>query len=236
MQYLGGKTRLAKRIAAIVNAERTARGASGPVPFWDPFCGGLSVSAELAKLGPGIVSDTHPALISLYRAVREGWDPPESVTEAEYAAARMLPDSDPRKAFVGFGCSFGGKWFGGYARQPSTGLNFAATARRSLRRMSLPGCAIERLDFLEIEPRTLPLVIYADPPYAGTTGYAGVSPFDSARFWDRCVAWERCSVPVFVSEYACPVEHQSHEMAHTSRLARGDTHVARTERLFRVVP
>ena len=33
--------------------------------------------------------------------------------------------------FVGFGCSFGGKWFGGYARNAG-GTNYAAQSKRSL--------------------------------------------------------------------------------------------------------
>src|SRR5690606_2494941 len=95
VRYLGGKSRLAREIASIVNAAR------GPgVPFWEPFCGGLSVSVQLAKAGPGIVSDASVALISLYQAVRDGWDPPESVSEAEYHQARTLPETDPLHAFA----------------------------------------------------------------------------------------------------------------------------------------
>lgn len=235
MQYLGGKTRLAPRIAETVNAERVRLGAPGaPLPFWDPFCGGLSVSVRLAALGPGIVSDACAPLIALYRAVRAGWDPPEHVTEAEYAAARALPDTDPRKAFVGFGCSFGGKWFGGYGRHRK---GLAQFARSSVRRgvAALASSAIERIDFLSVEPRPLPLVIYADPPYAGTTTYAGVPPFDSDRFWRRVQAWERASVPVFVSEYACPTQHTIlHERRQEQKI--GLTGGSRTERLLRVLP
>lgn len=232
MQYLGGKSRLAPRIAAIVNAERRGR------PFWDPFCGGLSVAVQLARGGPGVVSDAQPALIALYRAIRGGWAPPEHVSEAEYHGARSLPDTDPRKAHAGFGCSFGGKWFGGYARQPTTGLNFAATAGRSVRRgvASLGGCAIECLDFLAIEPQPLDLVIYCDPPYAGTETYAGAAPFDSARFWARARAWAQFA-PVFASEYACPIPHEIvMETKHELGVAGGKQSGARTERLFRVLP
>lgn len=127
MQYLGGKTRIAKAIAEIVNAER------GDRVFWEPFCGGLSVSVKLAAHGPGIVSDANPALIALYQAVRDGWDPPGHVSEEEYSAAKALPDSDPRKAFIGFGCSFGGKWFGGYARN-ARGDDYVGATQRSLAR------------------------------------------------------------------------------------------------------
>jgi len=60
MRYLGGKSRIAKHIAPIVNAARTP----DRPKFWDPFCGGLSMAVALAKHGPGIVSDFNPALIA----------------------------------------------------------------------------------------------------------------------------------------------------------------------------
>lgn len=229
MQYLGGKTRIAKEIAAIVNAERRGRA------FWDPFCGGLSVSVQLAKGGPGIVSDACAPLISMYQAVRAGWVPPAIVSEDDYRACRALSDVDPRKAFAGFGCSFGGKWFGGYARGSG---DYAGQSKRALERdiPALAGCAIERLDFLAINPwATADLVIYCDPPYAGTTGYGGVPPFDHALFWSRVQGWESRGVPVFVSEYACPLPHRVlREKVHPLHVAGGGRAGARTERLFRL--
>jgi len=201
VRYLGGKTSIAPKVAALVNAVR------GDRAVWEPFCGGLSVSVQLAKVGPVLVSDANVALVSLYQAVRDGWDPPETLSEAEYAAAKALPPSNPLRAFALIGCSFGGH--GGYAR--GGGRNYAAETRRGLLRdvgaLKAAGCAIEAIDFLGVEPTERPLVIYADPPYAGTTGYPMVGPFDHARFWSRVQAWERCGVPVLVSEYSCPVPH-----------------------------
>lgn len=228
MQYLGGKSRIAKPIAAIVNEARGGR------PFWEPFCGGLSVSVQLAAGGPGIVSDANPALIALYRGVRAGWVPPETVTEAEYHAARALPDTDPLKAFVGFGCSFGAKWFGGYARGAS---NYASTGARALRRdvPALEGCAIERVDFLAIEPRPCALgAIYCDPPYAGTQGYDAIGAFDHARFWARAAAWARAGVPVFVSELTCPIAHEVVWTREHRKMLGADSRAMQVECLFRV--
>lgn len=229
MNYLGGKSRIAREIAEIVNDERGGR------LFWDPFCGGLSVAAALAHGGgPGIVSDAFTPLISLYSAVAGGWAPPESLTEAEYSAAKHAPDSDPIKAFAGFGCSFGGKWFGGYAR--SLGRNYAAETRRALlkRIEAIRGCALGCVDFLGVEPHAREIVIYADPPYAGATSYA--LAFDSARFWERVRSWERVGVPVFVSEYACPVPHRVvWEKTHSLSVCGGSRSAARVERLFRVL-
>src|SRR5688572_3668904 len=196
MRYPGGKTRA---IAGIVSAIK-ASGAEGP--FWEPFCGGLGASPGLvAEFGPGLHSDVNAALIALYRAVGDGWQPPERVSEAEYVAARSLPDTNPMKAFCAVAGSFGGKWFGGYAR--GEGRNFFAEGRRALLRdvpqLSRPFVAsflaapiVDGLGFL-----------YCDPPYAGTLPYRGAPPFDSAAFWARAEQWSAVC-PVFVSEYAAP--------------------------------
>jgi len=232
MQYLGGKTRLSKAIAEIVNKDR------GDRIFWDPFCGGLSVSVRLAAHGPGIVSDLNPALIALYQAVRDGWDPPRVVTEDQWAAAKDLPDSDPLKAFAGFGCSFGGMWFQSYARSLKYDCSFAGTSRRALLRdiPKLEGCALEHRSFFDWNPRPLPLVIYCDPPYAGTRGYDKTGVFPHAQFWARCVAWERAGVPVFVSEFSCPVPHRVLWEKTRRCGVRKRTHMAtRTDYLFRVL-
>jgi len=241
VRYLGGKSRIAKHIAPIVNAARTAE---RPY-FWDPFCGGLSMAVALAKHGPGVVSDKNPALIALYQAVRNGWEPPSALSEAEWRAARELPDSDPLKAFAGVCCSFSGMWFGSYTarggRNPTTGAekHAADSGQRALRRdiPKLAQCQIITADFLETEPRPWPIVIYADPPYAGTAGYAATGPFDHGRFWRRCAEWERLGVPVFVSEYACPVSHtEIWSRQHRRFIGGADKGAQRIDRLFRVLP
>lgn len=195
MQYLGGKTRIAKQLAAEIDKVRRP----GQL-VWDAFCGGLSMSRALLKNGPVISTDACAPLIALYRAVQNGWEPPIEVDEAAYRAARTLPDSNPMKAFCGFGCSFGGKWFAGFigARSHCS----PAGAARALKR-DCPGLFFGQVDFLAEEPRALDAVLYLDPPYAGTTGYPGAPSFNHAHFQARALQWS-AFVPVFVSEYAFP--------------------------------
>ena len=53
----------------------------------------------------------------MWKALQSGWEPPDIVTEAEYQYIKDHKDEDPALAgFVGFGCTFGAKWFAGYAR------------------------------------------------------------------------------------------------------------------------
>ncbi len=205
MRYLGGKTRIAKQLAAEIDKVRR------PGQWvWDAFCGGLSMTKALSVNGPVYSTDACVPLINMYRAVQAGWDPPSFVDEATYRAAKALPDTDPMKAFCGFGCSFGGIWFRGLAspRSAKKGgggkLYDTAASCRSVLIRDAPGCTLDVADFLTCEPRPLDGVLYLDPPYEGTASYEGVSPFDHNAFRGKVRAWsEHCHV--YVSEYAFPL-------------------------------
>lgn len=234
MRYLGGKSRIAKDVARVVSP----RGL-----WWEPFVGGGSVTPHLAKYYPeGLASDVHPALIALYQNVQArgvGWLPAE-VTQEQYQDAKTLPDTDPIKAFVGFGCAFGGKWFGGYARRAGSKefANEAARTARSLTRCVVPAVQYRRLDFLEIP--AVPEVfetLYCDPPYQGTEPYQ-VAEFDTAAFWRRAQDWATAGSRVFVSEYTAPkgVADLVWEKPIPLYLAGTAETGARVERIYRVRP
>jgi DNA adenine methylase len=211
MQYLGGKTRIAKQIAAEIDKVRRP----GQL-VWDAFCGGLSVSVALRKNGPVLSTDACAPLIALYRAVQAGWVPPESVSKETWTAAKSLPDEDPMKAFCGFWCSYAGIWFRGYVPPdqphtvksgPSKGqfmhcYRHRANGRRLVKEAN--AVRIGLLDFLTEDPRPANFILYCDPPYRGTCGYAGAPPFDYDLFRSRLLGWAK-HVPVFFSEYASDI-------------------------------
>lgn len=90
--------------------------------------------------------------------------------------------------------------------------------------------------FLDVEPEPKRVVIYADPPYAGTTSYSGTPSFDHRRFWAVVQGWERCGVPVLVSEYTCPVPHTVvWRKGVRSTVARESNRRGRVEQIFRVI-
>jgi len=113
MYYLGGKEKIANRLLEAIRPY-----AVGCTSIIEPFCGGCSVTSRLTQLNlPVLASDGHEALITMWEAFRSGWTPPEFVSEVEYKEYQRKKDpKDPMTAFVGFGCSFAGKYFGGYAR------------------------------------------------------------------------------------------------------------------------
>lgn len=208
MKYLGGKSKLAKPIVETITSR------VGGARVWEPFCGGGAVTCELAKSRPYVAStDVSKPLISMWRALQDGWRPPETLSEQEYHAAKALADVDPLKAFAGFACSFGGKWFAGYARGGSradgTPRDHSNEAYRNVCASigHITNVGFARASFFDIDPRS-GMVLYCDPPYADTEAYKGTAEFPHAEFWTRVRHWVDCGSRVFVSEFSCPVRHR----------------------------
>jgi len=157
-----------------------------------------------------------------------GWIPDTGVSEEQYRAIRNDPERYPPEivAFVGFGCSWGGKWFGGYAR--GNGGDYSAMTCRTLMRQR---DQIYGTRFYHADYRYLPqidAVWYFDPPYAGTTGYQ--STFDSIAFWQYV---NGIKSPVFVSEYKAPPQWKIvWEKTTYTKLQQGKLSRGRIERLF----
>jgi len=239
MRYLGGKAKIAKRLAPKIAAPKV----------WEPFAGGLNMSRALAALGCDLwLSDAHPSLAPLYRAIRNGWQPPAEITARHYRLAKRLPDTHPFKALCGFGMSYGGKWFGGYAgaevraiddtHRPGRVIhtNPAKAAGASLKwlRDSPNVRAVFTADFFDVPVRKTNITIYCDPPYADTTKYSG-GDFDSALFWARCREWARAGARVLVSEHSCPIPHAVLHETQRGMLVHKKGERVRTERLFQVL-
>ncbi len=198
MRYMGGKTRIAKQIAAVIDQYREP----GQL-VWDAFCGGLSVSVALSEKGPVLSSDANQSLIALYKAVQNGWVPPTKVSREDYELAKTLPNNDPLKALIGFGSSFGGKWFAGYAGGLNGKLTYAQLAARNVQK-SVKAChRFECMDFLLEQVSDNYNLIYCDPPYVGTTGYSAVGKFNHDIFYEKCQQWSKHAT-LFVSEYTLP--------------------------------
>ena len=197
MRYNGGKHSCAKEIASLMG-----RYPSGST-YWEPFVGAANVITrpELEKYRR-FGSDLDPNITLLLNAVRDGWVPPEKVNEIEYAGALGQPPSALR-AFIGYGCSFGGKFFGGFAR--SGERNYAANAKNSLAKQA-PLLAPVRLVCAgyDSEPFGRPDIIYCDPPYAGATRCGSSAGFDSDSFWPWLRAKARAGTAAFVTEFSAP--------------------------------
>lgn len=203
MQYMGGKFRIRKQVSSYLNSARR-----DGQPYWEPFVGAAWILGQISEKGSNYASDINPYLIAMWKALQNGWEPPVVITEEQYSSIKgNLKDYPPELvAFVGFGCSWGGKWFGGYARG-AKGRNYAVNARNSVMRQ-LPKLVSARFfvgDFFEVAAPEREMLIYCDPPYAATTGYDVMEDvWDAGKFWARVCWLENLGHTVVVSEYNAP--------------------------------
>lgn len=188
-----------------------------------------------------VAGDGHEDLILMWQALASGWIPPESITREEYQ--RLKGDSPSAlRGFVGFGASFGGKWFGGFADTPFDKhhnrhtLPFIEAARRSVLKTtkSFHGAQILHSDYWshEVDSNT---VIYCDPPYADTVGYKGALPFSSAEFWAVAEVWVNEGARVVVSEEKAPSHWRIvafRDRKASLRVSVGEENLVRRENLY----
>lgn len=199
MKYMGSKARHAKEMLPIILKDRK----EGQW-YVEPFVGGCNMIDKVS--GNRIGADVHEYLIEMWQAVSVGWFPDKSViTEENYQEIKNNKDVDKAlTGFVGFACSFGGKWFGGWRRDGagvrdyvSEAVNNAAKQFSKLKGVKFYCCAYDNLAI--IPPNS---IIYCDPPYKGTTKYK--DDFNHDKFYDWCREKRKEGHTVFVSEYWMP--------------------------------
>lgn len=225
MQYMGSKAAIAHKLLPFMLTHR----ADG-MPWVEPFVGGANMIDKVGGIRIGC--DTHKYLIALLYAVQNGWTPPTCVTKHEYDYIKKNTNEFPDYlvGFVGFLCSFGGKWWGGYASN-TKGDNYAARGSRVLIKQAtkLQGVTFtnQSYDTLELQEKS---IIYCDPPYSGTTSYKDV--FNHDTFWEWCRQRNRDGHILFVSEYSAPDDFSIvTEIMHKTKLDKNSQYT-RTEKLF----
>lgn len=198
---MGSKNRHAKDILGIILKDR-----KDWQWYVEPFAGGFNIIDKVQ--GKRIANDSHFYLIELFRAIQNGWQPPDYVSELQYNQIRQHKEhyKPEMVGFVGFGCSYSGKWFGGYARGNSNhGVprNYCLESKSNILKQvkGIQGVVIKNDDYrrLEIPDRS---IVYCDPPYENTTKYK--DGFNHKEFWEWCRRKSAEGHQVFVSEYNAP--------------------------------
>lgn len=215
MRYVGGKAKLARFILPVV-----LKGRKEGQLFVEPFCGGCNITTRVT--GPRLANDSNPYVVAMFKALRDGWVPPDYVSFNDYEKIRKSPAKYPASlvGFVGFACAFAGKFLGTYARNDKgysrrstvrnvTTANYAKNVKRVLLKDST---LLEGVRFANVDYRLLDVpkgsIVYCDPPYVGTIDYNQAGHFDSVEFW----AWVRnlsMYCKVYVSEYVAPKDFKS---------------------------
>lgn len=230
MVYMGSKNRIAKELIPIITKDLK------PNQWYvEPFVGGANMIDKIEhpyKLG----ADNNKYLIALLEAVQNGQELPEHITKDEYIAVKTNKDNYPDwyVGFVGFVCSFRGKFFGGYSGYytTKTGIqrNYIKERINNILKQNLDGIKLvcSSYDALDIPANS---IIYCDPPYNGTTKYK--DSFDSDAFWQWCRDKTKEGHTVYVSEYNAPEDFKCiWEKQINSNL--GGTSKTATEKLFTI--
>lgn len=243
MKYVGSKARIAKDILPIMLKDRKDN-----QYFVDLFCGGCNLIDKVTGLR--IANDIQPELIALYKALQEGWLPPTEISEKEYKLIKYRDVDTMEKygkhylavrAFVGFGCSFGGKYFSGYSRGNATNgspRNYIIEAYNNVMKQVpyLKGIEFTNLSYEQV---ALPpnSIIYCDIPYKNTTKYA-ISNFDDTHFYNSFYTWCRKTAEhhtIFISEYEMPDDFEClYERQICSSLTKDTGAKKAKERLFTI--
>jgi DNA adenine methylase len=145
----------------------------------------------------------------MWSALQIGWIPPLDIDKDIYKNIRENKESYPAEVvgWVGFGCSYSGKWFGGYAGKTNTKIgtirDYILESHNAVMKQSLllkdvifTSKSYDEMNFVEKS------IIYCDPPYEGTTKYK--NDFDNTKFWEWCRIQAKAGQKVFISEYNAP--------------------------------
>jgi DNA adenine methylase len=228
MKYLGGKQRLGKHIAPILKDLWEKYELVFKIKlkaYVEPFCGSLGVLRNMTGLEEGvdgeapkpkykiIANDYHQDLIQMWTEVQAGtFKYPKSISEEQYLAAKELPSPNALKSFVGFGMSFGGRFFGAYSQKYMNGKveDFCKEMVNSLTRTAplIQNVKFTNKDYAALKPNKM--FVYCDPPYAVTKfpikyrrETKKYDVFDNAKFWDVAREWSKNNL-VVISETTAP--------------------------------
>lgn len=238
MKYVGGKHLVGKKIADFITQHCPPELVAG---YYEPFCGSLGVFKHMTDRGYSkcIASDTHADLMAMWIAVQKGrLRVPRNITEKRYKKLRASKGPSPLKAVAGFGISYGGKYFEGYAPNAagSTGRDFLnefrnsiATIAPAIRRSNV---VFKKQSYWNIKPSNM--LIYCDPPYYNTQGYS-TGEFDHERFWNVMREWSKNNL-VFVSEETAPKDFCPVLSFRKRRTLDSRNRANSTERLFVYAP
>lgn len=206
MRYFGGKAKIAKELSGVLNNYLIGN----DKPFIDAFCGSCNIISKIDSNRIRIANDKHKELIAMWQWVQEkGVErlPTEVSKELYYYIKTSTTSPDWLKGFVGFGCSFAGKWWGGYATSDNKERNYATNAINTIAKKlkGLNNVTFVCGDYFDIVIPPTPSVIYCDIPYKSSTGYS-VGTFNHEAFYAWAYSMKALGHIVLVSEYEMNVD------------------------------
>ena len=247
MKYLGGKNNIGKYIAEFLKQQVPSDKVKG---YLEPFCGSLGVTVHMTDEYKVKAGDSHPDLIQLWKEVQSGeFKIPRTMSEKRWLKIKDMKSPSALKAFAGFGCSFGGKFFGGYAQKYTNGKNenFLRAAQNSIKKIQpkIQNVTFKCIDYKKWRPHGY--LIYCDPPYAAVNfeiKYRKTTKkydnFNQKEFWNTMRKWSKDNY-VFISEVKAPPDfvniwsksvYRSASQSSKTRYKSKHTKKYNTEKLF----
>lgn len=237
MKYMGSKARISKDIAPIINNLIKENNIKN---YIEPFVGGCNMIEHIVCENK-IASDNNDYLISMWRDLQKGWNPPNEMTKELYIDIRDNKDKYSKSlvAIAGFCATYNAKWFGGYAGIVKTKIgtyrNYYNEAIRNINKQvhKINDVEFRYCDYTQYSNIKNSL-IYCDIPYQGTTQYGTSKDFDYDKFWDWVRDMSKDNI-VLVSEYNAPNDFECiYEKTLTTTLDK-NSRKKDTEKLFRLI-
>jgi len=127
---MGSKNRIAKYILPIILQNRK------PGQYYiEPFVGGANLIDKVEN--PRIGCDINFYLISLLKALQNGWIPPQQIPEQEYYYIKNNYQQFPPElvGYVAFQLSYGAIWFSSYRKDKAKKRNYSLEAYKNIRHL-----------------------------------------------------------------------------------------------------
>ncbi len=219
--YLGGKIRLSKHIVPIIESyienENTL--------FIDLFCGGCNIVDKISKTNNKIANDNHKHLVNMWIELQKGWKPSNlEYTKKYYDYVKNNQNKLPSHlvGLVGFHYSYGGKWWGGFAKSRYED-HIQRSVSKTLEQVQLLNDVKFTCYDYKYYSNIKDAVIYCDPPYKKTTQSSTRYnvEFNHEEFWGWCRMMSKNNI-VLVSECDVPSDVKVlWQKVHNSNMSQG---------------
>jgi DNA adenine methylase len=208
MKYTGSKARISKEITQIFNKIIVENNVEN---YIEPFVGGANVIENIVcknKYG----FDNNKYLIAFWKAMLDGYIPPEFISKEMYAEVKQNKDAYEQKftGLVGICASYNGNWFSSYGAISETKINTVRNYyQESLRNINkqLPNLTAVKFQCREYQSLKTDNMrncfIYCDPPYAKNKKVYNDKDFNHEEFWNWCRNLSENNF-VVISEYQGP--------------------------------
>ena len=174
-------------------------------------CGGGNMIEHIScenKIG----SDNNDYLISMWKDLQSGWQPPNEMSKGRYLNIKenKWEFKPALVAIAGFCATYNAKWFGGYAGIVKTKIGtYRDYYDESIRNILKQVPKIQNVEFRYGDYKQYSNVkntlIYCDIPYQGTTQYGTSKNFNYDEFWEWTRNMSENNI-VLISEYNAPCD------------------------------